>query len=279
MSAAKKKTKNPQSKAKPQPAEANEELAVRPVGQMYLHRSWVFYGRAGSGKTTLAGSFPKKILLLNIRDKGTDSICDLGEDVMVLDVNTWDDFEVAYWWVKRNPDAYKTLALDTITQLQQLAIEKILEDLEKDTDKAGEWGTMTKREWGQVASLMKMWITNLRDLPMEVVFLAQDRMSETETDDPEVMLDPEVGPRLSPSIAAHLNAEVSVIGNTFIRRKTTVKKVNGKKKEVERLQYCLRMGPNPVYVTKARKPKSIKLPSVLIDPTYDELIKILKGDS
>lgn len=273
------RTKRSKTRAKLQPAESDGELKVRPVSEMYFHRSWVFYGRSGTGKTTVAGSFPKKILLLNINDKGTDSISDLGDDVMVTDVETWDDFEMAYWWLVKNPGIYKTLIIDTVTQLQQVGLEKVLVDADKDPSRAGEWGVMTKREWGQVASLMKMWVTNLRDLPMEVVFLAQDRLSETETDDPETMLDPEIGPRLSPSIAAHLNAEVSVIGNTFIRRKTRIKRVGGKKKEVSRTQYCMRLGPNPVYVTKARKPKRFKLPSVLVDPTYDELIKILKGES
>lgn len=240
----------------------------------------MYYGRSGTGKTTISATFPKPILFLDVKDQGTDSIMDVSdEDLKVMDVETWDDFELAYWWLIKNPGVYKTIVIDTITQLQQVGLERVLLDVDKDPSKAGDWGVMTKREWGQVASLMKMWITNLRDLPMEVVFLAQDRLSETETDDPEIMLDPEVGPRLSPSIAAHLNAEVSVIGNTFIRRKTTVKKVNGKKKEVSTTQYCMRLGPNPVYITKARKPKSVKLPSVLVDPTYDKIVQILKGET
>lgn len=244
---------------------------------IHRHRSYVFYGRSGTGKTTIAGTFPKPMLFMDIKDQGTDSIADV-EDIDVLEVKHWDDFEVAYWWLKKNPGKYKTIVLDTITQLQQLGVEKVLEDNDKDADRAGDWGVMTRREWGQVASLMKMWITNLRDLPMEVVLLAQDRLSDTESDDPENQLDPEVGPRLSPSVAAHLNAEVSVICNTFIRRKVTVKKVRGKKKEVARTQYCVRFGPHPVYVTKGRKPKGIKLPSVVIDPSYEEIVAILQGD-
>jgi len=217
------------------------------------------------------------MLFFDVKDQGTDSICDV-DGIDVLEVETWDDFETAYWWLVKNPGKYKTLVIDTITQLQQVGLEKILIDNEKDTARAGEWGVVTKREWGQLASLMKMWITNVRDLPsIEVVFLAQDRISETEVDDPEVQLDPEVGPRLSPSIAGHLGAEVAVVGCTFIRRKVTIKRVKGKKKEVARTQYCLRLGPNPIYTTKARKPKNIKLPGVLVDPTYDRIMDTLQG--
>jgi phage nucleotide-binding protein len=241
------------------------------------NKSYVFYGRSGTGKTTIASSFPGPILHLDIKDQGTESISDV-PNIDVQDCQIWDDFEIAYWWLKKNPGKYKTLVIDTISQLQQLAIVKVLEDNEKDPDKAGDWGVMTKREWGQVASLMKMWTTNIRDLPMEVVFLAQDRLTEAEMDDPEIQLNPEIGPRLSPSIAAHLNAEVSVIGVTFIRRKITIKRVKGKKKEVARTQYCLRLAPDPIYVTKARKPKKIKLIGVMVDPDYEKIMKILKGE-
>lgn len=267
-------------KSKPQAAETTKELKLRSVSQIFQHRSWCFYGRAGTGKTTLAGSFPKPLMLLNVKDQGTDSVSDYGDSIQVNDTVDWDEFELAYWWLKKNPTAFKTVVIDTITQVQQLAIEKVLADKGDDPSKAGEWGSMTKKEWGQVASMMKTWITNFRDLPMEVVFLAQDRVSETETEDPEVMIDPEVGPRLTPSIASHINAEVSVVGNTFLRRKVkiTTDEKTKKKKEVATNQYCLRLGPDAVYVTKARKPKSIKLPGVLTDPTYDKLIETLTGE-
>lgn len=265
-------------KAKESPAERdNLELKVRPVSLIHRNRSYVFYGRSGTGKTTIAGTFPTPMLFIDVKDQGTDSISDV-EGIDVLECETWDDFEVAYWWLIQNPGKYKTIVIDTVTQLQQVGLEKVLIDNEKDPDKAGEWGVMTKREWGQVASLMKMWITNLRDLPMEVVFLAQDRLTETEVDDPEIQLDPEIGPRLSPSIAAHINAEVTVVGCAFIRRKVRIKKVKGKRKEVSRTQYCLRIGPNPVYTTKARKPKAIKLPSELVNPSYELITKVLQGE-
>jgi hypothetical protein len=139
---------------------------------------------------------------------------------------------------------------------------------------------MSRREWGEGASIMKLWITSFRDLPMEVVFVAQDRVFDTDEDaNPETMLEPEVGPRLMPSVAAHLNAAVSVIGNTFIRRRIQIKEVGkNKKKEIPRIEYCLRIGPNPVYITKMRKPKKIKVPGVLVDPSYEEIISIIKGE-
>jgi len=241
------------------------------------HRSYVLYGRSGTGKTTIAASFPKPLLLLDAKDKGTDSISDV-KKIDVMDVKAYEDFETVYWFLKQNPEAYKTVVIDTMSQVQHLAIEQIMEDQDKDTKRAGEWGTMTKRDWGMVASKLKEAIINFRDLPQEVVFIAQDRVFNDDEGDEESMLDPEVGPGLIPSVVKTLNAAVTVIGNTFIRNRIKVTGKGRKRKETKRTQYCLRVGPNPVYITKMRKPKKVKLPSVLVNPTYEDLIEIIKGE-
>ena len=257
-----------------------DTLPVKSLKAMSKNRSFVFYGRSGTGKTTLALTFPGKILILDIKDRGTDSGADIDEDTaMGMSVESWDDFEMVYYYLLKHPKEYKTVIIDTMSQLQQLCVEKVLKDKKKSTARAGDWGTLTKQDWGTVASLMKQWIISYRDLPMEVVFIAQDRTFnvDEEASDSEAQLSPEIGPRLSPSVAAHLNAAVSVVGNTFIREKTKIKEVNGKKKEITEKQYCLRIGPNSVYVTKMRKPKSIQLPDILIDPDYDYIIETLTG--
>lgn len=211
---------------------------------------------------------------------GDDSLGGL-EDVRVMDIRSWDDMELAYWWLKRHPGRYSAVGLDTMTQLQILAMRKVLEDKNKDADRAGDWGVMTKKEWGAVSELMKTWIVNWRDLPLQVAFIAQDRAFNVGEEDEANGLDPEVGPALSPSIAKFLNAAVHVLANTFIRsRNVRVKRKDPGKGESpyyeeRRVEFCLRVGPNPTYITKIRKPKAIELPPVVVDPTYDKLIRIL----
>lgn len=259
-----------------------DELPTRAPGGQHA-RSWTLYGRSGTGKTTLFGSFPGRKLLLDVKDVGDDSL-DGVPDLDVMDVRTWDDFEMAYWYVVKHPDKYQSLGIDTMSQLQQLAILKVLEMKGKDPERAGDWGVMTKKEWGDVASLMKAWIINLRDLPMEVVFIAQDRVFNVSEEDEANGLDPEVGPGLSPSIAKCLNAAVHFVGNTFIRRRDVEVKIKDppkgspKTKQVEKIEFCIRVGPNPIYITKVRKAKSITLPSLVVDPTYDRLISMITGE-
>lgn len=252
----------------------------RDVSQLSEHRSFVLYGKSGTGKTTLASTFPQPAVILDIKDIGTDSISDVA-GMKAVDATSWDDIELLYWYLKQNPGKFKTVIIDTVSQMQQFAIERVLKRKKKamkGNKRAGDWGTMAMKDWGEVASLMKTWIINFRDLPMTVVFIAQERAFNVGEEDSEQMLDPEVGPALSPSIAKHLNAAVHVIGNTFIRTKTKVIKRPGKKdKEVERIQYCLRVGPNPMYITKVRKPRSVEPPSVIVNPKYTDLMDIIKG--
>jgi hypothetical protein len=247
-----------------------------------------FYGRSGTGKTTVAGTFPTPILYLDVKDKGTDSILGV-EGIDILQINTWDEFEDAYWWLKANPGKYQTLVIDTITNLQQVVVDEISTKGKKNKGgkgrDAGDWGTMTRRQWGDVASRMKTWITNVRDLDINVVFIAQHRVfnfvdDDDANEDDDATLTPEVGPRLSPSVADHLNAQVSTIGNTFIRRRFTEdKKVRNKVvKGKEITEYCMRLGPNPIYITKLRKPKNIEPPSILVDPSYEDIIALVKGE-
>lgn len=270
-----------------QPAAAADvkELVLRKPGEGREFRSFVFYGRSGTGKTTVAGTFPGRKICADIKDVGDDSLVGI-DDIQIYDVRSWDDFEMLYWYLYKRPREFDCLILDTMSQLQALCIRKVLEDKGSDPDKAGEWGSMTKQDWGTVASIMKDYIIRLRDLPMNVVFIAQDRTFNVGDEDEAEGLNPEVGPGLSPSIAKHLNAAVHFLANTFIRKRTVrikLKKENRVKgkppyRDVERIEFCLRIGPNPTYVTKIRKAKNISLPSVVVDPTYEKLMAITRGE-
>lgn len=257
----------------------DDELPTRPVSETPPYRSTVLYGRSNTGKTTLAATWPKPILFLDVRDRGTDSISDV-EDIEVMEVNTFEDFERVYWYVKKHPERFKTVVIDTVSQLQGIVIREQAAKKGKDEANAGDWGTMAKRDWAEVSALMKEWLINYRDLQdlgVNVVFIAQDRVFNFDEDDDDTddnRIAPEVGPALSPATAKVLNASVTIIGNTFIRLRPADKK-KGRK---EKIQYCLRVGPSPVYVTKMRKHRKVEVPSFIVDPTYDEIMEIMKGE-
>ncbi|MCO5760310.1 MAG: ATP-binding protein [Chromatiaceae bacterium] len=230
--------------------------------------SALVYGRSGTGKTAFAATFPKPLLLVDIRERGTDTIANV-LDVDVVQVNTWDELEELYWQLKNGYlPKYRTVVLDQITQLQDLGKSKIRDDGAKDDDEP-----MSKRDWGNLSGLMQTWLMNFRDLTdqgLNIVFVAHERTLDIES--MEDQIDPSIGPRLMPSVGAALCGAVSAIGNTFIREEFI-----GPEK-TRRVEYCLRIGPHAYYTTKVRHPVEAETPEYLVNPSYEKLDRAIRGE-
>lgn len=244
---------------------------IKPVSSLGLTLAALFYGKAGTGKTTVAATFPKPLLHLDIREKGTDSISDM-EEVDTLSIEEWDQFEQVYWFLQSKENKYKTVVIDAVSQLQDFALLQALKDNGKD-----EGSAISMRDFGAAAGRLKTWIINYRDLVdagINVVFLAHDRTTDGEEgEDGELM--PSVGPRMMPSVASVLTAAVKIIGNTFVRE-THEKLANGKMER--RIEYCMRVGPHAYYTTKVRQPKGGYTPDIIENPGYNAFVSLMKGE-
>ena len=257
------------------PKKSGIEAKIIPVDEVSEALSALFYGRSGTGKTTLACSFPGPIILLDIREKGTDSVTD--RPVHVLPIEEWDDLDDIILYLRTNPSKFKTVVVDTVTNMQSLAMDEIVGDSDK---------VVSQRDWGKISGLMRKGITELRDLTdmgMEVIFLAQEKTKSSDDYDDDAddgqQIMPEIGPMVMPSVAGTLNAAVKVIGNTFIREEITrVKVEGGGNKRKANIEYALRLGPHAYYTTKIRKNKGVKVPSFITDPSYDKVLKVTRGE-
>lgn len=250
---------------------------ITPVADVEGSRSCVLYGLQGTGKTTLISTWPKPLLLLDTGDKGTDSIRDV-KGIDVARVRSVEQIDATYWALKKGKLKYKSVAIDTMTQVQSLVIEDILGKKEQ----IG-FGTLSRKQFAEVSATMKRIITDYRDLEddrdINIAFLCQQRFFKGAEEDEDGGNDQaEIGPALMPSIATVLNADVSIIAQTFIRNKVEKKKDGNKIKTKHRTEFCLRVGPDSLVRTKIRKPKSMVPPSFLIDPTYEDLIELISGD-
>lgn len=275
MSEVKKRSKTKSIKHTTDPFDETEGKII-PVADIPLNLKVLVYGRSGTGKTHFAGTAPTPVLVLDIKEKGTDTIRNR-EGVFVLPIETWQDFEEAFWYLDSNRGTEKfqggTIVIETVTQLQDLALEQVT---------GGTDGMISRRAWGEAAGLMKTWIMLYRDLPYNVIFVAQDRQTESEEDleDADGMILPEVGPYVMPSVAKALNAAVGTIGQTFIRER--LQKVKSKEnpeaiKTRRVVEYCMRTGPHARYLTKLRVDPDVKIPDVLVDPSFNKLLELTKG--
>ncbi len=244
-----------------------EELQsrIKPIKSVESYIKALIYGRSGTGKTTLAASFPKPILMIDIREKGTESVADI-DGIFVISAADWNDCELLLAMLESKPDAYKTVVIDTVSMGQTMLVENILEDENEER--------MTQRLWGEVSGKMQPFVVGLRDLPMHVVFIAHDRVRARE-EDGDGDLEPEVGPALIPSVAKTLTGAVSVIGYSYIAEQ--ISQSGGM--VTSEFQYRLRVGPHPVYTTKIRSPQSFKLPESIHNPTFSNLQKLVKGEA
>jgi hypothetical protein len=220
-------------------------------------------------------------LIIDIKDEGDESVCD-EEDVDVVEPQTLEEFEAIYWLLKHNKKwrKYKTVVVDTLTQLQAMIVTEIAAQKSRakfrGKKSAGSWGTMTKQQWGEAADIMKTQIMNFRGLNQHTVFLAQQKMidvDDSSEDDVEDIMLPEVGPAMMKSVQGMACAASSFIGHTFIRSVVVKKKL--RKKRIA--EYCMRVGPNPVFITKTRKPRSIVMPDFVANPTYEVITNLIKG--
>lgn len=242
---------------------------AKPVSELEHYTSMLIYGEGGSGKTAFASSFPKPLILLDMKEKGTETIRQV-EGIDVLEINEWYEFEETFWELKKDRH-YKTVVLDQITSLQGIGIEHIRAENEYE---AGDM--FNKRDWGRLSGMMQTWLLNYRNLWSEekdICFLAHQRVFGGEDDAGEDQIEPSVGARLSPSVSSFMNGAVSVIGNTFIREKYD-------KEKNRTVQYCMRVGPHAYYRAKIRLPPgSVEIPDVIVNPTYEKIMRLSRGES
>lgn len=254
---------------------SNVASRIKPIHELPAVLTALIYGRSGTGKTTFSVTWPKPLLLVDIREKGSDSAVGT-EGVDLLSVQTWEELEELYWYLMEGNHKYRTVVLDQVTQMQDLAKRKCLKDDGKSEDSV----IFSQRIWGNISSLMITWIVNFRDLQdsgLNVCFLAQDREHAQEEDSGEGQIDPSVGARVIPSVSGFLNAAVKVIGNTFIRERFIQQEEKGKTRKQRLVEYAMRIGPHAVYSTKIRTTKGTAVPDVLVDPTYDKVMGIMRS--
>jgi AAA domain len=247
------------------------EDRIRPVGEIENQIAMLVYGTQKSGKTVFGCTFPKPLLLIDIQEEGTDSVVDV-EGVEVFKLTKRNELEDLFWYLK-DGTKYKSVVLDQLTGLQQLTIRYLKAKKQQQPD-----DVFSNRSYGQLSGWMMEWILNYRELVKDgyhVCYLAHEKRIEPQEEDDD-RLTPEVTAAMTGSIVNFVCGAVSVIGNQFIREEAVGK---GRDKTYTK-EFCMRIGPHAFYRAGMRRPVSAgPVPDYIVDPTFDKVIKLSKGES
>lgn len=204
----------------------DESIASRVRGKIVRasdlpsNRRFLIYGKAKVGKTRLASSAPD-VLVMDVNEKGTESVR-RNMNPHVYPVETWSEVTDLYWFLQEGEHEFRSLAIDGVTALQTLCMNFVLGEATA-LDASRDPDMPTRQVWGKVTQLMKTQITNYRNLPMNVIFTALTRRTIIGEEDADA--ESTVGPACSPSVSAHLEAAVDVIG--YLYKREVMVKVRG----------------------------------------------------
>jgi len=241
---------------------------IKPLSEVERNIAMLCYGDQKTGKTVFGCSFPKPLLLIDVMERGTDSVIDV-DGVDVFNASSTQDLEDLYWELEGGTK-YKSVILDQMTGLQNMVIREMKDKKNQRAD-----DVFSQRSYGQLGGWMQQWILNyslLVDKGYNVCFLSHQKRIEAQEEDDD-RLAPEVTTALTGSITNFLLGAVSVIGNQFIRES-----YDKKTKETE-MQYCMRL-VSGYYRCGIRRPVSAgPVPEYIVNPTYEKILKLSKGES
>jgi hypothetical protein len=252
---------------------ANKAVSrIIPVGDVEDYLNILVYARGGMGKTTFGASSGLKTLIIDFNEQGTISV-KKRPNTFRYEVQYWEELDWIYWLLKSGKHDYEVVVLDTVTSMANICMKWVLGD-EASRDASRDPMVPDKRGWGKVGELMKLRITDFRNLPLHTVFTAHERVTETEdeeTDETHV----EVVPSLSPAPREALIGAVHVIGRLYTREVEVVDKT--KKKSIKKSERRMLIGPHPRYVSKVRidPDQPIQPPRIVRNPTMKYFINVI----
>ncbi len=242
------------------------------------------YGRNGTGKTALACTFPKPLLLVGFED-GTKTVkkvkgVEFARVQPIASDKAWGLNELGVLAEKAGND-FVTVVMDTVTSLQDQVLCDIL-GLDQ-TPVQSSWGAVSRDQYRQRSEKTREFMRLFLNLPIHVVALAQEKdhsNKEEAASDGEV-LDPFIASSLGATTCGWLHDACDYICQTFIREQTESKQVTIGKKQVTRqiktgkTEYCLRTLPHPMYACKLRLDRGVEVPDVIVDPSYQRISKLI----
>lgn len=225
---------------------------------------WVIYGKSSSGKTELLSTFPKPMLYVRIGDDGSNTISNK-KGIKALAPSSLTELKEIAEELKTD-SKYVTVAVDTFGLIVNEWIDKNAIQKKK---------KMTQQMWGDVKTdteeLIKLFHIIARN---KIVVLTCHEVADA-IEGYEEEISPEVRPNVSRGARTYLEGMANFGIHTTVIEKEK-EKPDGSIVTITR--HAAHLDTNPYYWVKTQKPANIKLPKLVYNPTYDKIIKLMKGE-
>lgn len=232
-----------------------------PISELNHSSLWVVYGKSGAGKTQVGSTFPKPMLYIRVGDDGSNTIKEV-EGIDAIVVSTPDELKnivKELCSVKRMK--YATVLVDTFSLYVNVWVDvNVLSKSRK----------MTQQAWGDLKCDTEELIRMFHALSTRTIVVLTCHEITDSIEGMEEELLPDVGPSVSKGSRLYLQS----MANFAIHCTKLVKSIEGK----EVVKFVAHVGPNPYYWTKFQVSKDIKLPKLMINPSYEKIQNLLGGN-
>lgn len=226
----------------------------------------LFFGPPNGGKTHLLGTAAldertAPIAILDFEGGVEDTLEGLpgeGSDWFRIEAREWpDEFNTAYERVRQNDEGFKSVAIDSLSEVHILMLMACLEDGKPSRDK--EPDLIQQGDYGVGLVQLRRFTRYFRDLPLHVFYTAHHK------DD----VSPKEGAIILPNFAGRAAIEIpglmSLCGYLALSENA-----EGETERVLLLQNYAKIR------TKVRTPWGVEAPDEIINPTITSVFDVLK---
>lgn len=234
---------------------------VKPISDLGRRKLAVLWGKSNTGKTEFGSTWPKPMLYVQIGDDGSNTIAEK-DGIKAIRIETLDALKgTLNELIAKKGDRYKTVFIDTFSMYVNLWVdEKVVQKNKR----------MTQQLWGDLKTDTEeiVRLTHKLALHTWVLLSCHEAMDSFEGMEDEIL--PDARPNLSKGVRTYLEGMANY-GFHTTRLKRDV--IDNEGKEKTEVKYATHIGPNPYYWTKMQVSKDIKVPAIMINPTFTKLQK------
>jgi hypothetical protein len=245
---------------------------VRPADIKRMPR-FLVYSRNKKGKTTLSLTVGIDNVLVLDPEAGTEEM--KAKNPHVWPITRWEDIDDAYEFLRHinlctkcNPHhPFRWASVDGLTKMSNMALKYVMK-LEEDRSLTRQPGIVSNRDYGKAGELVKDMMVKFHNLPLGIVFTAQERQIEafdSEEDEDYEDIPSAYVADLPKGVRNYANSIVDVIGRLYV-----VRTDDDPPKKERRLW----VGESARYDTGYRS--DFVLPDYIKNPTIPKLVTLMR---